>query len=108
MCAQCGRPWHKHGHSVDDYDPDTGLIRGEDHYAGQAETTEALAENTRVLLEWARKLNTRYADSGVPTDLELAGITAGHARGIWQPWEMPSFVYPMRPPWWWTDPREEI
>jgi hypothetical protein len=28
------------GHSIHDYDPDTGLLRGDDHYRDQAETTE--------------------------------------------------------------------
>jgi hypothetical protein len=58
MCAKCGRPWYKHGHSVDDYDPDTGLIRGDEHYADQAETTEKISAQTEALLQWAREYNT--------------------------------------------------
>lgn len=57
MCAKCGRLWHRHGSSVDDYDPDTGVIRGEGHYADQAETTEKIQAQTQALLEWARQRN---------------------------------------------------
>ncbi len=41
-----------HGHSAYDYDPDTGLLRG-DHYRDQAETTE---KREALAAAWALSL----------------------------------------------------
>jgi hypothetical protein len=86
MCAQCGRPWHKHGHSVDDYDPDTGMVRGDTYYADQAETTEQIEAQTRMLLDWARQHNQTLEEKASEKDTTGNGRArdqlGGDARGL--------------------------